>query len=135
MAAPSAEGLRATALIAYGLYVLALFSGVTAIVGVVLAYVKRDEARGTIWQSHFSNLIAVFWTGAIVAALLVALVVPSVFGFMTTLVRHQRQPAFMQVGWMIALVPIIAGLSLIFLVWFLYRVVRGLMHALDGKTY
>src|ERR1700759_701949 len=61
-AAAQAGDLRTMAIIVYGLYLAALFTAGTAgIAGVVLAYIKRDEARGTIWESHFENAIHAFW--------------------------------------------------------------------------
>ena len=43
------------------LFLIACVNGVTAIIGVIIAYVKRRDAVGTIWDSHFNNLILVFW--------------------------------------------------------------------------
>lgn len=46
------------------LYLVSWFGGVTGIVGVVLAFVWKGEARG--WEeSHFTYLINTFWIGLI----------------------------------------------------------------------
>lgn len=77
------------------------------IAGVILAYVQRDEARGTVWQSHFEAIISTFWislAAGIVAAILVI------------------------VGIGLILLPIVV-------IWFLYRTIRGLVHAIDSKAY
>ena len=43
------EDLRTTAIIVYALYLGAAIScGIAGIAGVIVAYVKRDDARGTI---------------------------------------------------------------------------------------
>jgi len=55
------SGLRTTAMICYVLYLVAFINGLTAIIGVIIAYIKRPEAAGTVWESHFRNLIVVFW--------------------------------------------------------------------------
>ena len=55
------DSARTMAIIVYLLYLAALINGLTAIIGVILAYVKRDESRGTVYESHFSNAIEVFW--------------------------------------------------------------------------
>ena len=47
----------------YALYAASFLNGLTAIVGVVIAYVKRDEARGSWQESHFEWLIRTFWWG------------------------------------------------------------------------
>jgi uncharacterized membrane protein len=59
---PAADesSLRIFALIGYGLLLLACSNGFTAIAGVVIAYIKRAEARGTVYESHFSNMITAF---------------------------------------------------------------------------
>src|SRR6266481_9002064 len=53
--------LRSLAMLCYVLFLVLFFNGLTAIVGVIIAYIKRHDAAGTIWQSHFDNLILVFW--------------------------------------------------------------------------
>ena len=45
----------------YALQALAFFVGISAIVAIVLAYVKRDDARGTWLESHFRWQIRTFW--------------------------------------------------------------------------
>lgn len=45
----------------YALYALSLFVGITAIVAIVLDYIKRDDARGTWLESHFTWQIRTFW--------------------------------------------------------------------------
>ncbi|MDE8654582.1 DUF4870 family protein [Novosphingobium album (ex Liu et al. 2023)] len=46
------------------LYLASFVVGITAVVGVVLAYVQRDEARP--WEtSHYEYLIRTFWIGFI----------------------------------------------------------------------
>jgi uncharacterized membrane protein len=37
----------------YALYAVSLFVGVTALVGIVLNYIKRDDMAGTMYESHF----------------------------------------------------------------------------------
>lgn len=50
-------------LVTYILYVLGFFTGVSTIVGVVIAYVKRGEVAGTWRESHYTWLIRTFWIG------------------------------------------------------------------------
>jgi uncharacterized membrane protein len=45
----------------YALYAASFLNGLTLIVGVIIAYVKRDEARGTWQASHYQWLIRTFW--------------------------------------------------------------------------
>jgi uncharacterized membrane protein len=122
-------------LISYALFGLAVFNGLTAIVGVVLAYVKRGEARGTVWEGHFSNLITVFWATIILCAVIVAVVVPTTFATIFALFTHNGDIPPMQVGWVMAVVPGVILVTILFAIWYLYRVLRGFLHAIDTKPY
>ncbi len=41
--------------------------------GVILAYIKRDDARGTIWESHFANQIETFWVSLVIGIVAIPL--------------------------------------------------------------
>lgn len=104
---PEQAGFRRDALIVYGLYVASYFVGITALIGVIIAYLKRGDARGTAWESHFSNQILIFWT---------VLVVGLIGGFLTLIL----------IGWLVLVV---------LAVWSIWRVVKGIVRALDGAAY
>lgn len=89
----------------YALYALSLFSGVTAIVAIVLDYIKRDDARGTWMESHFIWQIRTFWWGLLWAVL----------GWLTVIIF---------IGW------VILGVAF---VWFVYRIAKGWLNLNDGK--
>ena len=101
------DSARTIAIIVYLLYLAALINGLTAIIGVILAYVKRDEARGTVYESHFTNAIEVFWI--FLVGMLVA--VPL---------------CFIVIG-----VPLVIALY----IWVLYRTIKGVVRASDGRPY
>jgi uncharacterized membrane protein len=105
---PSAEETaRTTAIVIYLLYLAALINGLTAIIGVVLAYVKRDDVRGTIYEGHFSNAIEIFWVFLIGMCVAVPL-------------------CFVLVG-----IPLV----ILLYVWVLFRTIKGLVRAIDAKPY
>jgi uncharacterized membrane protein len=107
IAAPATD-TRILAIIVYGLYLGALFTaGAAGLVGVILAYVKRDEARGTIWESHFENAIHAFWIWFILMAV----------GIVTS--------------WFLIGFFVMAAAFL----YFLYRTVKGLIAAIDSRPY
>jgi uncharacterized membrane protein len=89
--------LRQITLVVYVLQALSLFGGVTGIIAVVISYVKRDEAVGTLYESHFDWQIRTFWWGLLWACVGMALIV------------------------------VLVGLPLLFAtwVWAVYRVVKG----------
>ncbi|HVZ68801.1 MAG TPA: hypothetical protein VG891_05015 [Rhizomicrobium sp.] len=105
---PDHEALRTMSIIVYALMLASFISvHLAPIVGVVLAYVKRPDARGTIWETHFDAAISTFWVSFVI--LLVA--IPLCFVF---------------VG-----IPIVVGL----VIWYLYRNIRGLVRAIDGQPF
>ena len=91
--------------IAYVTYAVGLLILFTPVVGVIMAYVKRDEAQGSIYASHVDYLIKTFWVS----------LVGTVLGTFTTLIL---------IGWLILLVTAI---------WFIYRVVIGLIKLNEDK--
>ncbi len=101
------DSARSVAIIVYLLYLAALINGLTAIIGVILAYVKRDEARGTVYESHFSNAIEVFWVYLVGMLIAVPL-------------------CFVLVG-----IPLVIALY----IWVLYRTIKGVVRASDGRPY
>jgi uncharacterized membrane protein len=120
--------LRTLAILGYVLFLLACFNGFTAIIGVLIAYVKRGDAAGTIWHSHFTNLILVFWV-TVGGALLGVLSWPLTFGALFA--RH-----FFWL-WPTAVFPLFFGLLILPLlaVWYLYRIIRGLLRAGEDRPY
>jgi uncharacterized membrane protein len=102
------ESFRGTAILAYLLYLLGWPTlHMATIVALILAYVQRSDSRGTIWESHFSNIIETFWISLIVGVVAIPL-------------------CFVGVGFLV--------LGLLF-VWFLYRAIKGLIRALDNRAY
>ena len=53
-----------TAKLVYILYLVSLLIGITAIVGLIIAYVNRDDAPGWL-QSHYQFQIRTFWIGGL----------------------------------------------------------------------
>ncbi|GAB4481803.1 MAG: membrane protein [Burkholderiaceae bacterium] len=72
------------AFVVYVLYALSFLWGVTAIAGVIIAYVKRDDVRGTWLESHFGWQIRTFWWGLLWTVVGVVLVLAGV-GFLILL--------------------------------------------------
>ena len=91
--------------IAYVTYALGLFIWFTPVVGVILAFIKRDEAQGSIYASHIDYLIKTFWVSLIGMFL----------GMLTILIL---------IGWLI-----LAATG----IWLIYRVVVGLIKLNEDK--
>jgi len=101
----ASQGTRLGLHLVYGLYMVSLFTAVPAFLGVIVAYLKRGSAYGTIYASHYRYAIRTFWWGLfwlVVAILLKLLLV----GF--------------------------AILALLWL-WFLWRTAKGWLLLLDER--
>ena len=99
-------GLKNIAMVVYALQALSFLWGLTAIVGVIVNYVKRDDARGTLYESHFDWQIRTFWWGLVWAVLGVVLVLAAGLGFLVLFV-----------AW----------------IWAIYRVVKGWLKLAENK--
>lgn len=128
----ASEETRFVAIAAYILFLLAFMNGITAIVGVVLAYVKRGDARGTIYASHYSNLITTFWVTLVLGLILCALVVQAVFG---TILFLAHPIVFEWHPWLYGFFPGVALGFVALAVFYLYRTVKGLVRVLEGVAY
>ena len=98
--------LKTLTLVVYALQVLSVFVGITAIVGVIINYVKREDAAGTLYESHFDWQIRTFWWGLVWSAIGFVLL----FAFGLGL-----------------LVWFVAG------IWALYRVIKGFLKLNDNQ--
>ncbi|HEX7685731.1 MAG TPA: hypothetical protein VF446_19705 [Trinickia sp.] len=98
--------LRTLTHILYGLYALHLFTGgVSILVGVIIAYLKRDDAAGTPYEQHLQWLIRTFWLG----------LAGYVIGGMLV---------FLLIG-----IPVLTAVF----IWMLYRIVKGWLYLYDDK--
>ncbi len=89
----------------YALYAASYFVGVTAIIAIVMNYVKRDDVAGTFLESHFRWQIRTFWFG----------VLWGVLGGITFVFI---------IGWVV-----LAANG----IWIVYRIVKGWLRLNDGK--
>ncbi len=98
--------LKTITLVVYALQALSFAFGVTALIGLVVNYIKREDAAGTVYQSHFDWQIRTFWWGLLW----------SVIGF-------------------VLIFAFGLGLVVLFVawVWAIYRVVKGWLKLTEGK--
>ena len=134
-AAGEATDLRAILLLGYSLLALAVFNGATAIVAVVLAYVKRDAARGTIYESHVRNIIQIFWITIGLSLVALAVSLPIVGNFAMQFAFGSGNPSGTAIASLVALASILCVSALGFFGWYLYRTLRGLVRTIEFKSY
>ncbi|HQS57265.1 MAG: hypothetical protein B7Y56_00140 [Gallionellales bacterium 35-53-114] len=99
------ESLKNITMVVYALYAFSYFAGITAIIGIVLNYLKLEEVTGTWLESHFRWQIRTFWFGLLWAAVGIATLV-------------------LLVGFVILFVNCI---------WIIYRVIKGWLYFNDNK--
>jgi uncharacterized membrane protein len=107
------ESLRKVCLFDYALHIAGplLSMGLLSVIALVINYLKRDDAAGTIYESHMNWMIRTFWWTVfwIVVSFLPALVLAVLtFGLLSFLF----------------VVPVI---------WYLYRMVKGLLRLFDRR--
>ena len=100
----------AVALVGHGMAVGAPLLTIIGIVAVIIAYVKRDDARGTWTESHLTWLIRTFWWSLLWNCL----------------------------GWVVAItiigLPLAITIWVITTIWVIYRLVRGYLYFKDSKA-
>ena len=116
---------RTLTLILYVLYIIAIFSGgLLAIVALVINYIKRDDVRGSIVESHFTWQIRTFWWYLI---LNIIAFVPFLFLFFT----GENVDVFAGVA-LIATTfcLLVVGISWL---WIVYRAILGMIRLNDHQ--
>lgn len=106
----SSPSLKTVTLVVYGLFALGfitsgLFTFAT-LAAVIILYIKRPDAAGTLYATHFDWLINTFLWSLLWLAL----------SFLTV---------FIGVGWLGLIATV---------VWVLYRLIKGVLLLLDGKA-
>jgi len=102
---PDLSSAKTLTTVVYALQVLSFFFGITAIVAIVINYVKIDDVQGTWLESHFRWQMRTFWFGLLWG----------VIGSVLLLVL---------VGWFILAADA---------VWVIYRIVKGWLRLNEGK--
>jgi len=102
--------LRTLTMITYGLFALGyvtsgLFTFAT-LAAIIIIYIKRADAAGTVYATHFDWLVATFLWSLLWLAL----------SFLTT---------FIGIGWLGLIATVI---------WVLYRLIKGFLALLDGNA-
>jgi uncharacterized membrane protein len=107
------DTLKKVCLIDYALHIAGplLSMGLLSVIALVVNYIKRDDARGSIYASHMNWMIRTFWWTLfwLVVSFLPALLLTVItFGLLSFLF----------------LVPV---------VWYLYRMIKGVLWLNDGR--
>lgn len=101
----SEKSAKTLTTVIYALYAASFLIGITAVVAIVMNYVKKDEVAGTFLESHFRWQIRTFWFGLLWGCL----------GALTLM---------LVVGWAIMLANA---------VWIIYRIAKGWLSLNENK--
>ncbi|NBI42955.1 hypothetical protein GVX76_05545 [[Haemophilus] felis] len=113
-----AESIRIFLIVAY------IFMFFFPFVSAIIAYIKRGESEGTVYQSHFSYLLRTFWVGFFLLIVPIFLV-PILFG---SLYLSPFSMLSVVIGFVSTIVYFVVFL------WCLVRVVFGLIKAFTRET-
>lgn len=97
---------RGNANLIYILYLVGLVAGITAIVGVIMAYMAKDKSPDWL-RSHYHNQINIFWKALLYC----------VIGVVLTVIL---------IGFLILLFA---------LIWYVVRIVKGMQALSGGQPY
>jgi uncharacterized membrane protein len=99
------ESLKKITMLVYALYAFSYFAGITAIIGIVINYIKLEEVAGTWLESHFRWQMRTFW-----------------FGLLWALIG-------------IATMLFLIGFVILFAncIWIIYRVIKGWLYFNDNQ--
>ena len=116
---------RTLTLVLYVLYIIAIFSaGLLEVIDLVINYIKRDDVRGSIFESHFTWQIRSFWWYLfwnIIAF------VPFIFLFFTG--ENVNAFAGVAIG-ATTFCLVVVGVSWI---WIVYRAIAGIIRLNDNQ--
>ena len=123
-------------MLCYFLFLIACINGLTALIGVVIAHAQRRDSAGTIWQSHFDNLILVFWV--FIAAVLIAILSwPLGLWAMFSLPVLSNPAAWLIWPAWLSIFPLTFGAVVfpVLVIWYFYRTIRGVIRAAESRPF
>ena len=101
------DAARINAIIAYALMVIGFFTGIFWIIGAIWAMVKKEDAKGTLFEDHYTNIVKTFWWSL----------------------------AFSILGFFLSVLVIGYVILLIVWIWSMYKVIKGLARITSNKPY
>ena len=117
--------------VTYGLYGFGLFLVWPALIGVVIAYVKRKDVP-EILASHYRWLINTFWwwliAWAVIVGAMLFVIIPNALE-----IERTMKSGSINVPWELMGAGIFGGLGVaIVWLWVVYRLIRGAIRLSDG---
>jgi uncharacterized membrane protein len=119
--------------ITYGLYGIGLFLIWPALIGVVIAYIKRDDVPALL-SSHYRWLITTFWwwliAWTIIIGAMLSVIIPNALEINSAVDAGQ----YFNIPWEFIGTGVFGGLAVaIVWLWVVYRLIRGAIRLSDGR--
>jgi len=120
--------------ISYGLYGIGLFAIWPAVIGLLIAYVRRRDVPELL-ASHYRWLIGTFWwwlvAWVVIIGVMLAIMIPNAI----EIERAVESEQYFTIPWTLLGTGLLGGISLA-IVWFwvAYRLVRGALRLADGRA-
>lgn len=141
VAAAPAQAGKDVVWIAYVLHAIGYLPGMMwpAVVGLIINYVKRSDAREGLVDSHHGWMIRTFWYGLLWYVLSLGAILLGAWPVLQTILRNAHTTGGIVIGWdTIAAIVGAATLGGIGFVvtwfWLLYRVIRGGIRLADSRA-
>ena len=119
--------------VTYGLYGLGLLLFWPTVIGLVIAYVKREDVPELL-SSHYRWLIKTFWwsliAGVVMIGVMLVVMVPNALEIESAVQSGQ----YFNIPWELIGAGVFGGLGLaIVWLWTIYRLIRGAVRLSDGR--
>jgi len=121
---------RTAALVCYILQGAAFFIFITFIAALIVGYIERPKAEGTWVHSHFTWQIKTFWWSLLCIVIIIMLGGAFAHTFMGA-IHHEVDPDFSNT--FLTYPPLVLLASLAFIIWFIYRIVKGMIRLFNGQ--
>ena len=120
--------------VTYGLYGLGLFLFWSALIGVIIAYVKRRDVPELL-ASHYRWLISTFWWWLVAWTVILGAMLTVLIPHAIDIESAVQSGQYFNIPWELIGAAVLGGLGLaIVWLWVVYRLIRGAVRLGDGRV-
>jgi len=121
--------------VTYGLYTIGLALFWPALIGLIVAYVKRSDVAGSFLESHYTWLIRTFWWWTVAVGLALAALLAMVLPGAIEMGREMQSTRAFVLSWGVLGGAAAGGIAILVVwCWVVYRLIRGTLRLADGRA-
>ena len=121
--------------VTYGLFAIGLMMFWPAVIGMIIAVVKRGDVGETFLASHYTWLIRTFWWWTVWFALAVIGIIAMVVPGAIEMRRAMQATDMMVLSWGVIGGAAAGGIAILVVwCWVVYRLIRGTLRLADGRA-